>query len=50
MLDGSVAAAAERIDRMRETLGISYFQFSLITDSMSTSWDTLGKLLSAVKS
>jgi probable F420-dependent oxidoreductase len=49
VLDGSVAAAAERIGRLRETLGITYFQFSLITDSMSTSWDTLEELLSATK-
>jgi hypothetical protein len=49
VLDGSVTAAADRITRMREDLGISYFQFSLITDSMSTSWDTLEKLLIAAR-
>ncbi|MGY4650689.1 TIGR03621 family F420-dependent LLM class oxidoreductase [Mycobacterium sp. URHB0021] len=49
VLDGSVTTAADRITRMRENLGITYFQFSLITDSMSTSWDTLEKLLIAAR-
>ena len=45
VLDGSVTAAADRITRMREDLGITYFQFSITTDSMSTSWNTLEKVL-----
>jgi len=49
VLDGSIAAATDRIARMREQLGISYFQFSVITDAMSTSWHTLDKLVTAVK-
>jgi hypothetical protein len=46
LLDGSVAAAAERIARMRE-FGISYFTFA-IYDSMSTSWETLKRLVAAI--
>jgi hypothetical protein len=49
VLDGPVTAAADRITRMREDLGITYFQFSLITDSMSSSWGTLEKLLIAAR-
>jgi probable F420-dependent oxidoreductase len=49
VLDGSVSEAADRITRMREDLGITYFQFSLIPGSMSTSWDTLKKLLVAAR-
>lgn len=46
VLDGSVSAAAERVQRLHENLGITYFTF-LKTDG--TSWDTFGKLVAGVR-
>jgi hypothetical protein len=46
VLDGSVPAAAERIQRLHENLGITSFSF-LKTDG--TSWNTFGKLVSALR-
>jgi probable F420-dependent oxidoreductase len=46
VLDGSVPAAAERIQRLHQNLGITYFTF-LKTDG--TSWGTFGKLVDALR-
>jgi probable F420-dependent oxidoreductase len=46
LLDVPVAAAAERIQRLHEDLGISYFSFS---KTPGTSWDTFGKLIAALR-
>jgi probable F420-dependent oxidoreductase len=46
VLDVPVSAAAERIQRLREELGITYFTLNK-TDS--TSWDTLEKLIAALR-
>jgi probable F420-dependent oxidoreductase len=46
VLDGSVLAAAERIQRLHHNLGITYFTF-LKTDG--TSWGTFGKLVDALR-
>jgi probable F420-dependent oxidoreductase len=47
LLEGPVPAAAERIDRLRE-LGISYFSIGF-NDGLSTSWESMEKLVAAVK-
>jgi probable F420-dependent oxidoreductase len=46
LLDVPVAAAAERVQRLHEELGISYFSFS---KTPGTSWDTVGKLIAALR-
>jgi probable F420-dependent oxidoreductase len=46
LLDVPVAAAAERVQRLHEDLGISYFSFS---KTPGTSWDTFGKLIPALR-
>jgi probable F420-dependent oxidoreductase len=46
LLDVPVAAAAERIQRLHEDLGISYFSFS---KTPGTSWETFGKLIAALQ-
>ena len=46
VLTGSVSEAAERIRRMHRELGITYFTFNKTPD---TSWETLEKLIAAVK-
>jgi probable F420-dependent oxidoreductase len=46
VLNGSVDAAAERILRLRDDLGITYFTF-LKTDG--TSWKTFGELVDALR-
>ena len=46
LLDVPVAAAAERVQRLHEELGISYFSFS---KTPGTSWDTVGKLVAALR-
>jgi probable F420-dependent oxidoreductase len=48
LLDGPIEAAAERIARMRQWLGISYFTFT-ITGGRGVSWPTLEKLVAMVK-
>src|SRR5262249_449522 len=47
LLDGRVEAAAERIARMHEELGISYFTFS-IADGPGVTWTTLKELVARV--
>jgi hypothetical protein len=49
VLVGPVAEAADRIRRLRETLGISYFQITYVAGSTSTSWKSLEQLVAAVK-
>lgn len=46
VLTGSISEAAERIRRLRRELGITYLTFNKTPD---TSWETLEKLISAVK-
>lgn len=46
VLNGSIDAAIERIQRFRDDLGITYFSF-LKTDA--TSWDTFGSLVKALR-
>jgi probable F420-dependent oxidoreductase len=46
LLDGTVDEAAERIHRLHNDLGISYFT---INATPGTSWDTLEKLVAAVR-
>jgi probable F420-dependent oxidoreductase len=46
LLDGSTSAAAERIQRLQEELGISYFTFN---NTPGTSWDTLEKLVATLR-
>jgi probable F420-dependent oxidoreductase len=46
LLDKSVSDAAERIQRYREEMGISFFTF---TYTPGVSWDTLERLVAAVK-
>jgi probable F420-dependent oxidoreductase len=46
LLDLPVSAAAERIQKLHEELGISYFTFN---KTFGTSWETLAKLVAAVK-
>jgi probable F420-dependent oxidoreductase len=46
LLDGPVAVAAERIQRLHEELGIGYFT---LTKTDGTSWDTLAKLVAAIR-
>jgi probable F420-dependent oxidoreductase len=46
LLDVPVSAAAERIQKLHEELGISYFTFN---KTFGTSWETLAKLVAAVK-
>lgn len=46
ILNGSLDAAAERIGRLRDNLGITYFSF-LKTDA--TSWETFGSLVEALR-
>lgn len=45
LLDGTVAQAADRIRRLHEELGISYFTFN---KTNGTSWDTFEKLVTAI--
>lgn len=47
LLDGPVEAAAERIARMHQELGISYFTFST-TGGRAITWPTLEKLIARV--
>src|ERR1700722_3314567 len=46
VLDVPVSAAAERLHRLHEELGISYFS---LNKTAGTSWETLEKLISAVR-
>jgi alkanesulfonate monooxygenase SsuD/methylene tetrahydromethanopterin reductase-like flavin-dependent oxidoreductase (luciferase family) len=46
LLDGSVEAAAERIRRFHEDLGIGYIT---LTKTDGTSWETFGKLVAAIR-
>jgi signal recognition particle GTPase len=46
LLDGPVEAAAERIRRFHEELGIGYIT---LTKTDGTSWETFGKLVAAVR-
>lgn len=46
VLDVPVSAAAERIQRLHEELGISYFT---LNKTAGTSWDSLQKLISALR-
>jgi probable F420-dependent oxidoreductase len=46
LLDGTVDEAAERIHRLHNDLGISYFT---VNATPGTSWDTLEKLVAAVR-
>jgi len=46
VLHGSVEQAAERIHHLRDELGISYFH---LNKTPSTSWETLERLIAAVK-
>jgi probable F420-dependent oxidoreductase len=46
LLDGTVDEAAERIHRLHNELGISYFT---VNATPGTSWDTLEKLVAAVR-
>jgi probable F420-dependent oxidoreductase len=46
LLDGPVPAAVDRIQRLHEELGISYFSFS---KTPGTSWDTFDKLIAALR-
>jgi alkanesulfonate monooxygenase SsuD/methylene tetrahydromethanopterin reductase-like flavin-dependent oxidoreductase (luciferase family) len=46
LLDGTVDKAAERIHRLHNDLGISYFT---VNATPGTSWDTLEKLVAAVR-
>jgi probable F420-dependent oxidoreductase len=46
VLDGSVAAAVERVQRLHAELGISYFTFS---KTPGTSWSTFEKLVAALR-
>jgi probable F420-dependent oxidoreductase len=46
LLDGTVDEAAERIQRLHNDLGISYFTLNA---TPGTSWDTLEKLVAAVR-
>jgi probable F420-dependent oxidoreductase len=46
LLDGTVDEAAERIRRLHDDLGISYFTFNA---TPGTSWNTLEKLVAAVR-
>jgi probable F420-dependent oxidoreductase len=46
LLDGTVEQAAERIHRLHNDLGISYFTLNA---TPGTSWDTLEKLVAAVR-
>jgi len=46
VLDVPVPEAAERIQRLHENLGISYFS---LNKTVGTSWDTLAKLVSALR-
>jgi probable F420-dependent oxidoreductase len=46
VLHQSIEEAAERIHRLHEQLGISYFH---LNKTPATSWDTMAKLISAVK-
>jgi probable F420-dependent oxidoreductase len=46
LLDGTVNEAAERIHRLHNDLGISYFT---VNATPGTSWDTLEKLVAAVR-
>ena len=46
LLDGTVDEAAERIHRLHNDLGISYFT---VNATPGTSWDTLEKLVDAVR-
>lgn len=48
LLDGPAEAAAERIARLQQDLGISYFTFS-IGEGRGVTWPTLEKLLARVK-
>jgi alkanesulfonate monooxygenase SsuD/methylene tetrahydromethanopterin reductase-like flavin-dependent oxidoreductase (luciferase family) len=48
LLDGPVEAAAERIARMHQQLGISYFTFT-ITGGPGVTWPTLEKLIASVQ-
>ena|SRR5690242_4956194 len=49
VLVGPNAEAADRIRRLQETLGISYFQITYVINSTSTSWKSLEQLVAAVK-
>ena len=46
LLDGTVDEAAERIHRLHDDLGISYFT---VNATPGTSWDTLKKLVATVR-
>jgi probable F420-dependent oxidoreductase len=46
VLDVPVSAAAERIQRLRDEFGISYFSFN---KTFGTSWDTLARLIAALR-
>ncbi|HEY6574351.1 MAG TPA: TIGR03621 family F420-dependent LLM class oxidoreductase [Mycobacterium sp.] len=46
LLDGSVDEAADRVRRYRDDIGISYFTFH---KTEATSWDTLRKLVDAIR-
>jgi hypothetical protein len=46
LLDGTVDEAAERIHRLHNDLGISFFT---VNATPGTSWDTLKKLVDAVR-
>ena len=46
LLDRTVPAAVERIQRLHEELGISYFTFS---KTPGTSWDTFENLIAALR-
>jgi probable F420-dependent oxidoreductase len=46
LLDGTVAAAVDRIHRLRDDHNISYFTFN---KTPATSWDTFEKLISGLK-
>jgi probable F420-dependent oxidoreductase len=48
LLDGPIEAAAERIARLQQDLGISYYTFS-IGEGRGVTWPTLEKLLARVK-
>ena len=46
LLDLPVSGAAERIQKLHEELGISYFTFN---KTLGTSWETFAKLIASVK-
>jgi hypothetical protein len=46
LLDGTVSAAVDRVQRLRDEAKFSYFTFN---KTEATSWDTFEKLISAPK-